>query len=100
MRIRCRSEAEFSVKALVPVVGSDDDTPPVEFYPGVKLCSRCAQRLKNKDILNSDVRECICELLESQGTEGRPDFDRAQLIIISMDDAQLLQLEANYATIH
>lgn len=99
MRVRCSGEASFSIKALIPIRGCElYEIAPIEFYCGLKLCPACANRIKLHEIFSTDIKQAVRALLRSDGRS--PDFERAELVLISMNDLQLLQLEANDATFH
>jgi hypothetical protein len=99
MRVKCQAEASFSVKALIPIVGCEFyESVPVEFFCGLRLCPACANRLKPHDLFSTDIKQAVRDVLRGDGR--LPDFDRAKLILISINDLQLLQLEANHSTIH
>lgn len=99
MRVECAGEASLSIKAVVPLCGCEFyEFPPIEFYSGLRLCPACANRMKIRDIFSSEIRAALCEMVKPGG--HKPDFARAKLILISVNDLELLQLEASNATIH
>lgn len=101
MRHQCDAEAAYSIKALIPLKGLDlYECMPIEYFCGLRLCAACAYRIRAVDLFNGDVRNSVRELLRCDGNHGSPDFDRAKLILISVNDLQLLQIEADNSTIH
>jgi hypothetical protein len=100
MRLECTGEASLSIKAVVPLCGCEFyEGPPIEFYSGLRLCPACANRMKAPDLFNKGIKAAIRGMLRNTGS-ARPDFERAKLILISINDLDLLQLEASNATIH
>jgi len=100
MSRRCKSEAEYSIKALVPACGCDFyELPPVEVYCGLLLCRSCASGLKWQDVINDEIKDNVTSMMMARH-QVLPDFPRSKLQIISCNDLQLLMLEARHATIH
>jgi hypothetical protein len=100
MRNSCDAEAAYSIKALIPLIGHELYEGPLEYFCGLKLCPACANGIKPYELFNGEVRNCLRQMLRCQGSPESPDFERAKLILISINDLQLLQLEAQNATIH
>lgn len=100
MRVSCEGQADFSVKALIPACGHEFfESPPLEVYCGLRLCAACANRLKLDDFFNEEVRENVVKVMIHKHNV-LPDFARSVLQIISVNDLNLLMLEAQCETIH
>lgn len=100
MRQKCKCEAGYSVKALVPACEcAFYEVPPVEVYCGLLLCASCANLVGPDDIFNEEVVQNVTTMMFSQH-QTLPDFSRSKLQVISCNDLHLLMLEARHSTIH
>lgn len=93
MRKDCNEEATSALKICVPATGhSIDSHQPISIFLGVEICSKhAAEETVEEWLKDNRMRQML-----TMAAAGRaaPDFDRAWLKVLALDDPDLLAYEA------